>query len=155
MSARVVVIGIGNPYRCDDGVGPAVTDLLAATGPTDITCTVSTGEPADLLAAWDGADTAIIIDALHHPHAEPGRIHHLVAGDAEDLAPAAAASTHGIGLGQTLALARALDRIPAHLIVYAIEVTEVGYGAGLSAPVAEAAAQVAEKIRQTMAAGWG
>jgi Ni,Fe-hydrogenase maturation factor len=25
---RIVVIGVGNPYRTDDGVGPAVVELL-------------------------------------------------------------------------------------------------------------------------------
>lgn len=55
-----------------------------------------------------------------------------------------ASSSHGIELGDTLALADALDRRPRHLIVYAIEVEEIDFGGTLIAPVAESARRVAD-----------
>jgi hydrogenase maturation protease len=153
MTARTIVIGVGHPYRRDDGVGPAVIDLLATDLPAGLACTVSSGEPTELIEAWYGNETAIVVDAVRRPHAEPGRIHRLVADTSlNDVELPGVASTHGIGLGHTLALARALDRTPGRLVVYAIEVADVGYGIGLSAPVAAAAATVANRIRHIVAA---
>jgi hydrogenase maturation protease len=147
MTTETVVIGIGHPYRRDDGVGPAVLDLLAAAPPAGMTLIVSTGEATELIAAWEHAGCAVLVDALHHPHAVAGRVRTFTVDGAAAEYPSTA-STHGIGIGHTVALARALHRLPARLIVYAIEVTDTGYGVGLSDPVAVAAATVAERIRR-------
>src|SRR5437899_1606818 len=46
---RVVVIGVGNPYRRDDGVGPAVVDRLRRSAPAGVRLEESDGEPSQLL----------------------------------------------------------------------------------------------------------
>jgi hydrogenase maturation protease len=151
MTLGTVVIGVGHPYRSDDAVGLAVLGLLADRNPSGLTLIASTGEPTELIEAWDSADMAIIIDALHHPYAEPGRVHHFVvdlaALDEQELP--SAASSHGIELGQALALADALDRLPNQLILYAIEVRDVGFGDGLTPPVETAARTVATEISES------
>ncbi len=60
---RVVVAGMGNEYRRDDGAGPAVAAASAKEAPA----TIDIGpvvDPLDLLGRWDGADLAIVVDAL-------------------------------------------------------------------------------------------
>ena len=146
--ASTVVIGIGHPYRNDDAAGLAVLAHLAAAD-CRLVLVPSFGEPTELIDAWTGRYTAVLVDALRHPGADPGRVRRIVVDRADGYLDSgrSASSSHGIELGDTLALARALDRLPYHLIVYAIEVEEVGFGDTLSAPVAEAAQLVADAIR--------
>jgi hydrogenase maturation protease len=146
----VVVIGVGNEYRRDDGIGPEVLSRLQGQAGDSVRLVASDGEPARMIEAWTGARLAVVIDAvlaapsppadlpvpLHSPC--PGRLHRIVV----DRAPAAdvhTVSTHGLGLGASVALARALDRMPERLIVHAVEVTDIGRGVGLTPAVAAAA----------------
>ena len=69
-SSRVVVIGIGNEFRRDDGIGPATVARLRGQAPAAVQLLVSDGEPAGLIEAWSGADLAVVVDAVR---AEPGR----------------------------------------------------------------------------------
>jgi hydrogenase maturation protease len=145
---RTVVIGVGHPYRRDDAAGLAVIELLVAWRVGGVELTASSGEPTELIDAWSGADTAIVVDGLRHPEAEPGRVRRLVLDDLAAGAPRlpAATSSHGVELGQTLELARALDRLPRRLVVYAIDIADIAYGEALSEPVAAAAREVASTI---------
>jgi hydrogenase maturation protease len=151
MNGGTVVIGIGHPYRSDDGVGPAVVDLLGRDGAATLHLAVSSGEPVELIEAWDGADTVVLVDAAYDPHGQPGHVHRLsVEGPAGlTMTPTPATSSHAVGLDATLALARALDRMPGRIVLYVVEVADVAFGAELSAPVAAAAHTVADEIRRT------
>jgi len=135
-----VVIGVGNPYRRDDGVGPAVADLLRGCG---IEVAHSLGETTELIELWQDRDLAILVDAIRAQPAHPGRVHHIVVPGPYP----SAASSHGLGLGEAIELARALDRLPGRLVLYAVEVADVGHGQGLSPPVAAASARLADAIR--------
>lgn len=151
---RVVVIGVGNAYRRDDGLGPAVLDRLAGGDPLPgVRLVAETGETSRLIDAWCGADLAIVVDAVRAEPARPGRIHRFtVPGRAPDGRQDGAASSHGLGLGEAVELAGLLDRLPARLVFFAVEVAEVGFGAGLSARVSAAAGEVAARIRGELAA---
>jgi hydrogenase maturation protease len=135
---REVVIGVGNEFRRDDGAGPAVVDRLRGEVPANVRLTVSDGEPAGLLEAWTGADLAIVVDAVISGAAPPGRLYRVLAADRhngglDDLG--GGASTHSLGLGTAVGLSRALGRLPAVLIVHAVEGADFGHGPGLSAEV--------------------
>jgi hydrogenase maturation protease len=142
---EVLVIGVGNPYRSDDGVGPAVVDLLRDKEIPGLRLECSRGETADLLERWTGVPVAVLVDAVRARPAHPGRVHHLVVRDLHT-ERIRAASSHGLDLGEAVELARVLDRLPGRLELYAIEVERVGLGEGLSPPVAAAASQVADEI---------
>jgi hydrogenase maturation protease len=55
-----------------------------------------------------------------------------------------------VHLGDVVELARALDRLPERLLIFAVEVTDTGYGLGLSAAVAGATANVANEIARLL-----
>ncbi|WP_030736914.1 hydrogenase maturation protease [Streptomyces sp. NRRL S-31] len=131
MNGRVVVIGVGNPLRGDDGVGPAAVEALRGRLPGGTVLAVSDGEPARMLDLWRGADTVVVVEALRPRPARPGALHTLTATEAADRT-AATASTHALGLGECLALAEALGRLPQGLVVHAMEVADVALGAPLS-----------------------
>lgn len=131
---RVVVAGMGNEYRRDDGAGPAVAARSADEAPI----TIDVGpvvDPLDLLGRWDGAELAIVIDAMRSG-ATPGTVR-VVDLTGPSSSPDAT-STHGIGLAGVLRLAQALDQAPARVVVVGIEGEDFGRGTGLS-PAVDAA----------------
>jgi hydrogenase maturation protease len=147
-----VVIGVGNAYRCDDGVGPYVVDVLREMGVAGVSLEHSLGETGDLIERWTGQELAIVVDAVRARPAHPGRVHHLVVPDIRT-ERIRAASSHGIDLGEAIELSRVLHRLPDRLELYAIEVEDVAIGSGLSEPVAAAARAVADHIHTTLTAG--
>jgi hydrogenase maturation protease len=151
-SARgAVVIGVGNPYRRDDGVGPVVAARVGATlNPEQhpgVRVCEHDGEPAGLLDLWDGAEIAVVVDSVR-TGAPAGTVHRIALGGTAP--PTSAGSTHGLGLGAAVELACALDRLPPTLVVYGIEAGDAGDGPGLCGAVAEAADQVAAEIGRVL-----
>ena len=134
--ARVAVIGVGNPYRSDDGVGPAVLTQLEGRCPPAVSLILADGEPSQLLDAWAGLDLAVVIDAVLCDPATPGRIDRTSLG--ASMPGTAAASTHGLGIPDAVRLAEALDLAPRELVVFAVEAADLGFGLGLSSEVAAA-----------------
>jgi hydrogenase maturation protease len=135
---RVVVIGVGNEFRRDDGVGPEVLSRLRqheAGGAVDLVS--SDGEPTRLIEAWTGAALAVVVDAVLADPPSPGRLRRIVLGQG-DSADARQVSSHGLGLGEAIGLARALGRMPDRLIIHAVEAADVGHGVGLTPAVAAA-----------------
>ncbi len=142
---RAVIIGIGNEYRRDDGVGPAVVARLRDRVLPDVDLLISDGEPAGLIDDWAGAGLVIVVDAV--AGSRPGRLHRVVlAGAGADrsagtglearAADAGLASSHGLGLGTVVELAVVLGRLPETLIMHGVEGVNFGQGAGLSPEVA-------------------
>lgn len=141
----VKIIGVGNPFREDDGVGPAAVDRLRGTLPPGVTAKACRCEPATLIDAWSGASAVILVDAAS-PTGAPGRVTRAEA--LTDLAAAVApASTHGVGVAQAWALADALGAAPPHVTVFALEGERFDHGQGLSAPVAAALPVLIEAVR--------
>ncbi|HET9142286.1 hydrogenase maturation protease [Actinophytocola sp.] len=145
----VVVIAIGNPYRRDDGVGPALAERLAARQPSGVDIEVLDGEPTRLLDAWTGARLAIVIDAVLCQPAQPGRIHRTRLDDLPTGRPAA--SSHGMGIPEAVALGTVLDRLPRRLIVYAVEAADIGFGTDLTPEVAAALPALLDAVRADIA----
>ncbi|MGW7520957.1 hydrogenase maturation protease [Streptomyces sp. NPDC054796] len=154
----IAIIGVGNEFRHDDGVGWAVVRRLAERAterpfPRGIRLEWCDGDPARLIALWEGADLAVVLDAAHAHPGRPGRVHRLTAdGPALTAAPEAEASSHGLGLGDAVELARALDRLPHRLVVYAVEGTDHSMGTGLSEPVARSVERLALLVEDEIAA---
>jgi hydrogenase maturation protease len=130
-----VVICVGNPYRRDDGVGPALADLLTRLPASTVDVVVADGEPAQLLDAWTGVGLAIVVDAVLCEQPQPGRIHRT---SMADLAASSFTSSHGMGVPEAALLGAALDRLPQRLVVYAVEAAHLGFGTDLSPEVAAA-----------------
>ncbi|MFB7507917.1 hydrogenase maturation protease [Streptomyces broussonetiae] len=145
MSGRVVVIGLGNPLRGDDGVGPAAVEALRGRVPDDTELVVSDGDPARMLELWRGVDTVVVVEALRARPGRPGELHTLTAAELAGHAPATA-STHAFGLGACVALAEALDQLPRRLVVHAVEVADVELGAGLSEAVRSALPELTDRV---------
>ncbi len=145
MSARerILVVGLGNPDRGDDGAGALVVRKLS--GLAGVRAMARSGDMLALIEDWAGFETVVLVDAAA-PARAPGRIVRIdpLTDDLPtDLLPA---SSHAFGVAETLALARALGALPSRLVVYAIEGESFAAGAPLTPAVAAAADKAAVMI---------
>ena len=150
-TGTIVIIGIGNPDRGDDGAGRAVAARLAGSLSSGIRVAEHGGEATGLLALVDGVDAVYFVDACASG-GSPGTVHRFDAAAARLPATVGGVSSHGFGLGEAVELARTLGMLPPRAIVYAIEGANFETGAPLSTPVAAAAADVAARLRSEVAA---
>jgi hydrogenase maturation protease len=119
----VLVIGVGNELRGDDGAGIEVARRLRqpAAAREGVEVREHQGEPTELLDAWQGAEAVVLVDTMRSG-APPGTIRRFDASEAPlPRGLGGATSTHAVGLIETLELARAVGRLPTRVVVYAIE----------------------------------
>ncbi|MFI2435931.1 hydrogenase maturation protease [Streptomyces sp. NPDC018693] len=158
MRAResIVVVGVGNDFRHDDGVGWAVVARLReragagagpGPGPEFATCD---GDPGRLIGLWEGAALAVVVDAAHAHPGHPGRVHRLEV-DGGRLDRPSATSSHGLGLGEAVELARVLGLLPERLVVYAVEGAQTDFGTGLTPAVAAAVEPLVDAVEEEIA----
>jgi hydrogenase maturation protease len=144
----VKVICVGNRWRSDDGVGLTVAARLRVEGldPRELE-----GEPAALIDEWAGEDCVVVVDAVSSG-AEPGFVHRVDAAEGALPVDVFGASTHVLGLGEAVELARALGRLPRRLVVLGVEGASFAAGDALSPAVAAAVDRVVEAVREEVAA---
>jgi hydrogenase maturation protease len=147
---RILVVGVGNPDRGDDGAGLLAAGLLRGRLPAGVALLDCRGDPLGLLDLWEGCAAAVLIDAA--AGAQPGRLHRFDAQATSLPANLSPTSSHAFGLAETIALGRVLGRLPAHLVVHAIEASSFGHGAPLSPAVAAAASVAAGRVAAEVAA---
>jgi hydrogenase maturation protease len=152
----VVVIGVGSEFRADDGIGPAVLAALSDAIPAGVALVASDGEPTRLVEAWTGAGTAIVVDAVVGSGTSPGALYRLdVRADNGGLPAQRGVSSHDLGVGSAIELARALGRMPATLIVHGMEGADFSHGVTMSPLVAgridDLTAAVLADIRMALA----
>jgi hydrogenase maturation protease len=133
----VVVVGVGNAYRGDDGAGLAVVRRLQGRVPDGVSVVPCEQEPTRLLDAWSGARAAVVVDSVASG-AEAGTLHRFDASAEPVPARVFRSSTHAFGVGESIELARALGRLPERVLVYGVEGGAFAASEGLSPPVAAA-----------------
>lgn len=137
------MLGFGNAWRGDDGAGPAVVERLRARGDARA---LALGEaPPELFERWAPDDEVVLVDAAVSG-APAGTIHRIDALRRPLPPGLLRVSTHGMGVGEGVELARALGRLPAGLTVCAIEGERFEPGAGLSPAVARAVEELAREL---------
>ncbi len=139
-----VVIGVGNEFRHDDGVGLAVAERVRGQAPPGVLVVMTDGEPTRMLDAWVGSTVAVVVDAVLLREPTAGRVHRMAVDGVPGARPAT--SSHGLGLPDAVELGRALDRMPGRLVLYTVEVADTGYGVGLSGPVAAAVPELVAAV---------
>ena len=106
----------------------------------------SAGDMSQVLTQLQGADAAILVDASSSG-AAAGAVQRFDVVAKPLPRELFSVSTHGIGVADAIELARVLGDLPAVCIVYAIEARRFDAGEALSAAVAAAVPQVAERVR--------
>ena len=147
----ILVIGVGNDYRSDDGIGLTIVRTLKAKELPEILCLESGGDGISLMETWSNAHKVILIDAISSG-AQPGIIYRFDALAQSIPASYAFSSTHAFGVAEAIQLARTLDQLPASLIVYGIEGKKFAAGTELSPEIEHAVSEVVERVRREVQA---
>ena len=146
---RILVAGIGNVFRTDDGFGCEVVRRLAAEPCPDGVRVTDYGIRGlhlayDLLDPWDAL---VLVDALPD-RGNVGSVAVLrVAPD--DVAEGRPVDAHGMDPATVLASLAALGgSLPARTLVVGCQVADTGDGIGLTVPVAAAVEEAVRTVRE-------
>lgn len=129
------VIGIGNPLRGDDGIGPAVVEMLTHERLLPTVQVIDGGEAGlGLVGLMEDAARVVLVDAAEMG-IEPGtfRIFNLdeVLVDGE----VTGHSLHNAKAGTALQMAKALGCLPQEVVVVGVQPKEMGWGTDMSPEV--------------------
>jgi hydrogenase maturation protease len=147
-SERVLVVGVGNRARGDDGAGPEVALLLAALAPPGVDVLPWEGDLLGLLDRWSGYEHVVVVDATLSD-LPAGSVCRLHAGTR--CRSSVATSSHGLGVPELVALAQALGRSPPRLELIGIEGAGFEPLTALSPAVATATRALARRLARELA----
>jgi hydrogenase maturation protease len=133
----VLVLGLGNPLRGDDGIGPRVIEALNHRGlPEGVTALDAGSGGLDLLQILEEWEQAVIIDAADIGR-EPGQFIRFTPNEARFVGSEDTTSLHNAGLAEVLALADAVGQPLPKLVIFGVQPGKIDWGEGLS-PAVEA-----------------
>jgi hydrogenase maturation protease len=138
-----LVIGLGNTWRGDDGVGVCVAQQVRAQSP-QTAVVEQRGEGLSLMECWQGYSDVIVIDAVKACGAA-GRLHFFDASSKAIPALQPRTSSHTLSLSDEIELARTLGKLP-RVSVYGVEGKCFEVGAPLSAAVQAAIPSVVARV---------
>jgi hydrogenase maturation protease len=126
MTAKTLILGLGNPLVSDDSVGLRVAHQLRPllAGRPEVEVDVDYWGGLRLMERMVGYDQAIVIDAIR-TGAPPGTIHHLTPGA---IGTQRSASAHDVNLPTALALGRQAGlQLPAdeRILLVGIEAEDI------------------------------
>jgi hydrogenase maturation protease len=130
-SARIVVLGLGNLVRSDDGVGIHAIQRLKNDLRVPETVQVLDGGTLglQLLPAIEDATHVLAIDAVN-TGAGPGTV---VRFDMSELTPLPGSpSVHQIGFADLLSALQWMGKFPEHMVLLGVQPEETGWGTQLS-----------------------
>ena len=122
----MLVVGVGNDLRGDDGIGPAVVRRVREAQ-TGARVAVLLGDAANLVELMRGEVHVVIVDAVACA-GQVGRIHRVDASGEWEGPRQPEGSTHALGVAEAIELARALHCLPPRVTVFGIEGTRFGIG---------------------------
>ena len=141
----ILLIGIGNEYRCDDSLGLHAVRALKKLNLRDTFIVESDGDGAELIELFNPVKLAIVIDAVSCG-GDPGKIYQFNVHEQPLPAQFSFQSTHAFGLVEAIELARILEQLPPRFIVFAIEGENFSTGMGLSSSVKQSVQKVTEMV---------
>lgn len=142
---KILLIGIGNPFRGDDGVGCVIAGKIKALNLANVSCMEHQGEGIDLIEQWKDFSTVIVIDAVSCEE-KPGTIFRFELPPDELPKSVFACSTHALNIADVIHLAKILNQCPEKIIAYGIAGKTFEMGQGFSVEVQDAAVKVIGQV---------
>ncbi|MCS6963289.1 hydrogenase maturation protease [Thermoflexus sp.] len=147
MRPLLALIGLGNAWRRDDGVGLWVAEQIQARNLQGLkVAPLSIPDPVALARAWEGARIVWIVDAVRAGR-PPGTVLRLRWDRLPD-PQERWCSTHGIPIQEAIPLARALGDPPASITVYGIVGRDFGHGEGFTPEVEAGAHRLLRRLER-------
>ena len=148
--SRILVAGVGNILRGDDGFGPAVVERLGELPDGAESVETGIGGVALLQELLAGCDGLVLVDAVDRG-AAPGTVFELEpeVGDAVHVA-----DVHLANPDRVLSMAKTMGALPKRVRIVGCQPAEVDeLGQGLS-PAVDAAADRAVAVARRIVAAW-
>jgi hydrogenase maturation protease len=142
---KTLLIGVGNEYRSDDGVGLMVVRAIREKQLSSVIVKEESGEGAALMEAWQGFQNVIVVDAVSSG-AKPGTVFRIDAHTETVPKKFFHYSTHAFSVSEAIELARAMNILPTKLAVYGIEGNNFTAGTAVSVLVQQAAHKIIDQI---------
>jgi hydrogenase maturation protease len=150
MHPSVLVIGLGNPLRGDDGVGPRLVEELTRCGlPEGVTALDAGTGGLDLLQVLEGWQRVVVVDAADVGR-EPGQFVRFRPDQARLAQGPDRFSLHHAGLSEVLALANALGQALPRMVIFGVQPAVVGWKEGLSSAVETALPALADAVLEAI-----
>ena len=144
---NTLILGIGNPFRRDDGIGPAVITRLQAEEHRDGFDVLDGGtDGLSLIEYIKEYEHVLIVDAVDMG-VSPGEIRMFSPSEAKLIIHADALSTHGFGLAEVIGLMETLG-ITTKLQIVGIQAKDISFGEGMSPEVASQIDNILDLIKR-------
>ncbi len=138
---KILVAGLGNELRGDDAAGLLTARAIRALHLENVDVEEHSGDVAALAESMARHAEVVVVDAVVSS-APPGTVREL---NADSAVTRARSSSHGLGVSEALALARALGATPRVRLI-GIEGSQFALGSRPCTAVARAAREVAERF---------
>jgi hydrogenase maturation protease len=144
----ILVVGVGNPYRCDDRIGLMIAEHLRKILPEQVEVILHNSDGLSLIDVWKNFDCVYLLDAVNSG-GDPGQVYRFDA-IAQQLPGNffKKYSTHSFDIPATIALAKNLNNLPEELIIYGVESKNFGMGSHISDEVRKAGSKVSRYIKK-------
>lgn len=140
-STQISVIGLGNPFRCDDSAGIHIVEHIKTRISPQIALFTQIQDEFQLIEIWKNTRKAILVDAviMGNPPGTPIRLDCISLEKTKQsrisIHCASQYSTHGFNLLDIISLARLIQSLPSQLILFGIEASKINYGTQCSLAV--------------------
>ncbi len=143
--SRILIIGIGNEWRSDDGIGLDIARNIENQSLPGVHVVYENRDGISLDEVWRGWKRVIVADAMCSG-AQAGTILRIDANQTHLKPGAFPQSVHSFGLAEAVELSRVLGEMPSCLVVYGIEGKQFGHGDRISPEVRDAGEVVTARI---------
>jgi len=153
--SRILICGVGNKLKKDDGLGPLVVEELEKmTLPQGVDVADFGISGFKCALKLEGYNKVIFVDAISLPGSEPGKLHRLkINKDVLMRSPKLSdfsVSMHETDLERIMATAAVLGIYPDELVIVGCEPADTAVGLGLTSIVAAAIPQVIDLVIQEL-----
>ncbi len=145
LRSSILVIGIGNEFRSDDGAGIVVARAIEGKKLPGVTVIEQSGEGAALMDILNEADNVYLVDAVSSG-VPAGTVYRIDVRTGTFPSGLRLFSTHAFGVAQAVELARSMNTLPPRLIIFGVEGKNFESGKNLSSEVLHAAGRVVQLL---------
>lgn len=150
MRKPIVVIGVGNDFRGDDGIGLAVVERLKANPIPNIDYVTTERDVLSISTLLNKYENVIIIDSLMSDD-EVGAIHRFEITDSVSKFEKQFSLSHSFSVVEMIELSRILGELPDKLLLYGIVGEQYDLGTSLSPKLRLAIPKASEMIMRELA----
>jgi hydrogenase maturation protease len=144
----ILVVGVGNPYRCDDRIGLMIAEQLNKILPKQVEVISHYSDGLSLIDLWKKFDCIYLVDAVSSG-GSPGKVYRFDAIAKQlPINFFKNYSTHSFDIPETIALAKSLNSLPEELIIYGVESKDFRMGSQISDEVRKAGSKVSRYIKK-------